>query len=140
MKTENKEWAEEQFEETIIETTESKKADEKRQRVILAVLLVQGLAIILLASSFLLHVQMSNKVNTQREIDYNKIEAIVEKYVTEQSESAEVDYDKIEAIVEENQANVEKDFGEKFEEMTTYFGDKFKGLVSDVNEKLNKTE
>lgn len=64
--------------------------------------------------------QKSNK------IDYEKIEDII------------IDNnEKIEDIVEENKINTEKDFGEKFEEMTSYFGNEFKKAMIKIDEKVH---
>lgn len=91
-----------------------------------AVILVMG---IMLANS-------ANNMPLTETIDYNKIDAIVKKHTSEQVEAADVDYERIEQLMKDNQANVEKDFGDKFEEMTSYFGEKFKNFVDEVNKRL----
>lgn len=66
------------------------------------------------------------------EVDYDKIEEMIIQHIEK------IDYERIETIVKENQAQVEKGFGQKFEEMTSYFGEQFRGFVETVNKKINK--
>lgn len=101
---------------------------------LLPIVIIQGIVIMVL---IIFVVVVSDNPDDQV-VDYNRIEEIVDRKVSEVEVSPgnEVDYDIIADIVKENQADVEKDFGDKFEEMTTYFGDKFKDFIGTVNDKL----
>lgn len=71
-------------------------------------------------------------------VDYERIEIMInnsQKEIVDNHDN--VNYDDIEALIKNNQSQSEKGFGEKFEEATDYFGNKFKGFVKDVNNKLN---
>ena len=54
------------------------------------------------------------------------------------SDSIDVDYDRIEEIVENKLEEFNKDFGENFEEATSYFGEKIKGTVNDIESHMKK--
>lgn len=101
---------------------------------LLPIVIIQGIVIMVL----IIFVVIVSDNPDDQVIDYNRIEEIVDRKVSEVEVSPgnEVDYDIIADIVKENQADVEKDFGDKFEEMTTYFGDKFKDFIGTVNDKL----
>ena len=105
---------------------------------LLPIVIIQGIVILVL----IIFVVVVSDIPDDQVIDYNRIEEIVDRKVSEVEVSPvnEVDYDIIADIVKENQADVEKDFGDKFEEMTTYFGDKFKTFVEGVNKKLNENK
>ncbi|HHT97147.1 MAG TPA: hypothetical protein GXZ90_04550 [Clostridiales bacterium] len=71
-------------------------------------------------------------------IDYERIETMIDNSQRKLVDNHDnVNYDDIEALIKDNQDQSEKDFGEKFEEATDYFGNKFKGFVKDINDKLN---
>ena len=137
----------------------------KTQNILLVTNIIQAIIITTLVIVLLVSIGKP-KQTTITEVDYNKLkeainnthpEAIVtvsgvdydkiKEVVIENQEK--VDYDKIKEMIIENQEKVdydkiveimketEKDFGEKFEDMTEYFGEQFKGLIEDVNKELN---
>lgn len=97
---------------------------------------------------FVIVMIMVFSINKPQEIDYD----IISNKVVEKIEQKEdLNYDRIEEIVREIQQEKfndieekvqsnyeEKDFGEKFEEVTTYFGDKLKETFINIDEKINK--
>lgn len=54
------------------------------------------------------------------------------------SNSIDVDYDRIEEIVENKLEEFNKGFGENFEEATSYFGEKIKGTINDIESHMKK--
>lgn len=100
------------------------------------VIVIQTVIIISLVVALKVNIDTYKLTEYERTTDYNRIEEIIERHTSEQAKAADVDYERIEQLMKENQANVEKDFGEKFEEMTSYFGEKFKGFVDEVNKRL----
>lgn len=75
---------------------------------------------------------------SQEKIDYlvNKVNQLStnEPFVIEQ----EIDYDKLAETILEKQPFAEKEFGEKFEEATSYFGEKAKDLANIINDKIQE--
>lgn len=75
---------------------------------------------------------------SQEKIDYlvNKVNQLStnEPVVIEQ----EIDYDKLAETILEKQPFAEKEFGEKFEEATSYFGEKAKDLANIINDKIQE--
>ena len=121
----------------------------KTQNILLVTNIVQAIIITVLVIALLVGIGKP-KQTTIAEVDYNKLEEVINNTNPEAIVAVSgVDYDKIKEIIIENQEKVdydkiveimketEKDFGEKFEDMTGYFGEQFKGLIEDVNEKLN---
>lgn len=71
-------------------------------------------------------------VREELKSELNNLEIKVE------NESSDVDYERIEKIVEDKLEDFNKDFGESFEEATSYFGGKIKGTVNDIESHMKK--
>lgn len=88
------------------------------------------------------------------EIDYDLLsDEIAEKVLIEMTEKENIDYDIIKAMIEESQLEqtelikesieasyneIDKDFGVKFEEATSYFGGKIKETYDDISKEFKK--
>lgn len=74
-----------------------------------------------------------------REIVREEVRNELESFELDIEKSNEnVDYDKIEQIVEDKLAEFNKDFGENFEDATTYFGGKIKDTWTDIEDHMRK--
>lgn len=74
-----------------------------------------------------------------REIVRDEIKNELESFeLNIEKSDQDVDYEKIEQIVEEKLDEFNKDFGENFEEATDYFGGKIKDTWTDIEEHMRK--
>ena len=83
----------------------------------------------------LLSNKVSNKILSEtREngvIDYNKIELMIKESQSEQTEL-------IKEYIDTNYDEIDKDFGTKFEEASSYFGGKIKETYDDISKEFKK--
>ena len=111
---------------------------------------ISPIIIVILSLALILSVSLSSKKEDKSNdelITSEEIREIVREELKSElsnlevkvdSDSIDVDYDKIEEIVENKLEEFNKDFGENFEEATSYFGEKIKGTINDIESHMKK--